>query len=79
MNDHPSDQGPGAAGSSLELAALQQTYPGWWILPHAFGGFRAEWKSESGVQIHYVYGATVAELHKRLEVIEAARAEAIEA
>jgi hypothetical protein len=58
-----------------QLAALRQLFPGWWIGPAPFKGWRAEWKSESGVQIHHVYGTSVADLHKRLEIIESARGE----
>lgn len=58
-----------------ELEALKVAYPAWFISPAAFGGFRAEWKSPSGLMIRYVAGNTIPDLHKRLEVIEAARAE----
>jgi hypothetical protein len=60
---------------SGELAALQALYPGWHITRAAFGGYRAEWKSPSGLSIRYVGGMSVADLHQRLEVIESARGE----
>lgn len=58
-----------------ELEALRVTYPGWHIMRSAFGGYRAEWKSESGLEIRYVAGVSVADLRRRLEVIEEARGE----
>jgi hypothetical protein len=67
----PSD-GPRYAG---ELEALRELFPAWFITPAAFGGYRAEWKSPSGLSVRYVGGTSVADLHKRLEVIEAARGE----
>jgi hypothetical protein len=58
-----------------ELAALRITYPAWHITRAAFGGYRAEWKSPDSLQIRYIGGKSVADLHRRLEVIEAARGE----
>jgi hypothetical protein len=66
MSDSTPDEG---------LAALRALYPGWWITPAPFKGWRAEWKSESRLQIRYIGANTIAELHQRLEVIEAARGE----
>jgi hypothetical protein len=56
-----------------ELEALRVIYPAWRIARSDFGGLRAEWKSENSLKIHYVGGTSVHDLHKRLEVIEAAR------
>lgn len=61
--------------SEAELEALRALYAAWHITPAAFGGYRAEWKSVNGLQIRYVGGETIADLHKRLEVIEGARGE----
>lgn len=58
-----------------ELDALRVTYPGWFISRSMFGGYRAEWKSETGLAIRYVAGISIADLHRRLEIIETARGE----
>jgi hypothetical protein len=57
------------------LAALRTAYPGWMITPGMFGGFKATWRPESGLQIREIHGTSVANLHRRLEIIEAARAD----
>ena len=59
--------------ADLELDALRTTYPAWHIHRAAFGGYQAEWKSESGLAIRYVAAVSIADMHRRLEVIEAAR------
>jgi len=64
-----------ATVEDIQLAALRELFPAWFIGPAPFSGWRAEWRSESGLSIRYVGGNTIADLHKRLEVIEAARGE----
>ncbi len=67
---------PGRAAVSAgdeALDALRLLYPAWFITRAAFGGYRAEWKTGPGLQIRYVGADSVADLHRRLEVIEAAR------
>ncbi len=58
-----------------QLDALRLAYPAWHINRAAFGGVMTEWKSENGLQIRVVHGTSVPDLHRRLEIIEAARAD----
>lgn len=58
-----------------DLAKLQEEYPAWWIGRGPFSGYRAEWKSQDGATIRYIGGNDLPDLARRLEVIEAARAE----
>ncbi|MGB6454612.1 MAG: hypothetical protein WBH47_08990 [Streptosporangiaceae bacterium] len=61
--------------SDPELEALRTLYPAWFISRAIFGGLRAEWRSESGLMIRYVGATSVADMHKRLQIIEDARGE----
>jgi hypothetical protein len=66
--DHPDTD-------ETQLEALRVTYPAWHITRAAFLGHRAEWKSASGPSVRFVAGESIADLHHRLEIIEAARGE----
>ncbi len=64
---------PTNGSDEAEFDALRALYPGWRINPAMFGGYRAEWKSPTGLSIRYVGAESVADLHRRFETIEQAR------
>jgi len=68
----------GEMPDAVEFHALQLSYPQWKITRAPFGGYRAEHKSETGLQIRYVGGNSVADLASRLLAITSAAEEAQE-